>query len=75
MSSKIMLAFPHISVETMGSQLIFQIVSGFFQIGGLRVGRYHDFFKSVSRFFQMEFHEYFKLVFYLHSAEQVREMS
>ncbi len=23
----------------------------------------------------MEFHEYFKLVFYLHSAEQVREMS
>ncbi|MBP7118383.1 MAG: hypothetical protein KBB33_08645, partial [Candidatus Cloacimonetes bacterium] len=38
---------------TMGSQLFFQIVSPFFQIGSFVGLRYHDFFKRVSRLLQI----------------------
>jgi len=40
-------------VFVMGSQLFFQIVSPFFQIGSFMGSRYHDFFKRVSRFLQI----------------------
>ncbi|MDD2300058.1 MAG: hypothetical protein PHU69_10525, partial [Fermentimonas sp.] len=39
--------------NNMGSQLFFQIVSPFFQIGSFVGLRYHDFFKRVSRLLQI----------------------
>jgi len=39
--------------KSMGSQLFFQIVSPFFQIGSFVGLRYHDFFKRVSRLLQI----------------------
>jgi len=42
-----------VKVLDMGSQLFFQIVSPFFQIGSFVGLRYHDFFKCVSRLLQI----------------------
>jgi len=47
----------------MRSHLFFQIVSPFFQFGDIGAWQYHDYFKTISRFFQMKFHDFFKRFF------------